>query len=129
MIQRIQSLFLLFSAIFSLIIVFYFPVLKSTEITIYLTENLSHARLSVFLSVGLSIFSIFQFKNRVRQLIINQVSKLFISISFIIIIFQRRELNFATGLFLFIIPYLLIILANYFIKKDDKLVKSADRIR
>ena len=129
MIQRIQSLFLLFSAIFSLIIVFYFPVLKSTEITIYLTENLSYARLSVFLSVGLSIFSILQFKNRGRQLIINQVSKLFISISFIIIIFQRRELNFATGLFLFIIPYLLIILANYFIKKDDKLVKSADRIR
>lgn len=129
MIQRIQSLFLLFSAIFSLIIVFYFPVLKSTEITIYLTENLSYARLSVFLSVGLSIFSIFQFKNRGRQLIINQVSKLFISIAFIIIIFQRGELNFATGLFLFIIPYLLIILANYFIKKDEKLVKSADRIR
>lgn len=129
MIQRIQSLFLLFSAIFSLIIVFYFPVLKSTEITIYLTENLSYARLSVFLSVGLSIFSIFQFKNRGIQLIINQVSKLFISIAFIIIIFQRGELNFAIGLFLFIIPYLLIILANYFIKKDEKLVKSADRIR
>ncbi len=129
MIQRIQSLFLLFSAIFSLIIVFYFPVLKSTENTIYLTENLSYARLSVFLSVGLSIFSIFQFKNRGRQLIINQVSKLFISIAFIIIIFKRGELNFATGLFLFIIPYLLIILANYFIKKDEKLIKSADRIR
>ena len=129
MIQRIQSLFLLFSAIFSLIIVFYFPVLKSTEITIYLTENLSYARLSVFLSVGLSIFSIFQFKNRGIQLIINQVSKLFISIAFIIIIFQRGELNFAIGLFLFIIPYLLNILANYFIKKDEKLVKSADRIR
>jgi len=129
MIQRIQSLFLLFSAIFSLSIVFYFPVLKSTEITIYLTENLSYARLSVFLSVGLSIFSIFQFKNRGRQLIINQVSKLFISIAFIIIIFQRGELNFAIGLFLFIIPYLLIILANYFIKKDEKLVKSTDRIR
>ena len=129
MIQRIQSLFLLFSAIFSLIIVFYFPVLISTEITIYLTENLSYARLSVFLSVGLSIFSIFQFKNRGIQLIINQVSKLFISIAFIIIIFQRGELNFAIGLFLFIIPYLLNILANYFIKKDEKLVKSADRIR
>ena len=129
MIQRLQSLILLFSAVSSLIIVFYFPVLKSTEITIYLTENLSYARLSVFLSVGLSIFSIFQFKNRGRQLIINQVSKLFISIAFIIIIFQRGELNFAIGLFLFIIPYLLNILANYFIKKDEKLVKSADRIR
>ena len=129
MIQRLQSLILLFSAASSLIIVFYFPVLKSTEITIYLTENISYARLCVFLSVGLNIFSIFQFRNRNRQIIINQISKLFLSIAFIIIIFQRGELNFATGLFLFIIPYLLIILANYFIKKDAKLVKSADRIR
>ena len=69
MIQRLQSLILLFSAASSLIIVFYFPVLKSTEITIYLTENISYARLCVFLSVGLAIFSIFQFKNRNRQLI------------------------------------------------------------
>ena len=129
MIQRIQSVFLLFSALCSLIIVFYFPVLKSTEITIYLTENISYARLCVFLSVGLNIFSIFQFKSRNRQIIINQISKLFLSIAFIIIIFQRGELNFAIGLFLFVIPYLLIILANYLIKKDEKLVKSADRIR
>ena len=129
MIQRLQSLILLFSAASSLIIVFYFPVLKSTEITIYLTENISYARLCVFLSVGLNIFSIFQFRNRNRQIIINQISKLFLSIAFIIIIFQRGELNFAIGSFLFVTPYLLIILANYLIKKDEKLVKSADRIR
>ena len=129
MIQRLQSLILLFSAASSLIIVFYFPVLKSTEITIYLTENISYARLCVFLSVGLNIFSIFQFRNRNRQIIINQISKLFLSIAFIIIIFQRGELNFTIGLFLFVIPYLLIILANYFSKKDERLVKSADRIR
>ena len=129
MIQRIQSLILLLSAICSLSIVFYFPVLKSTEITIDLTENISYARLCVFLSVGLNIFSIFQFRNRNRQIIINQISKLFLSIAFIIIIFQRGELNFTIGLFLFIIPYLLIILANYLIRKDEKLVKSADRIR
>ena len=129
MIQRLQSLILLFSALFLLIIVFYFPVLQSGEKFVFLTEQLCYARLCVFLSVGLLIFSIFQFKNRSRQLIINQVSKVFISIAFVIIIFQRGELNFAIGLFLFIIPYLLIILANYFIKKDEKLVKSADRIR
>ena len=37
--------------------------------------------------------------------------------------------DFSIGLFLFIIPYLLMILSNYLIRKDDKLVKSADRIR
>ena len=129
MIQRIQSLILLFSALCSLIIVFYFPVLQNGDIYVFLTEKLSYARLCVFLSVGLNIFSIFQFRNRNRQIIINQISKLFPSIAFIIIIFQRGELNFTIGLFLFIIPYLLIILANYLIRKDEKLVKSADRIR
>ena len=129
MIQRIQSLILLFSALCSLIIVFYFPVLQNGDIYVFLKETLSYARLCAFLSVGLNIFSIFQFRNRNRQIIINQISKLFLSIAFIIIIFQRGELNFTIGLFLFIIPYLLIILANYLIRKDEKLVKSADRIR
>ena len=129
MIQRIQSLILLFSALCSLIIVFNFPVLQNGDIYVFLKETLSYARLCAFLSVGLNIFSIFQFRNRNRQIIINQISKLFLSIAFIIIIFQRGELNFTIGLFLFIIPYLLIILANYLIRKDEKLVKSADRIR
>ena len=129
MIQRIQSLILLFSALCSLIIVFYFPVLQNGDIYVFLKETLSYARLCVFLSIGLNIFSIFQFRNRNRQIIINQISKLFLSFAFIIIIFQRGELNFTIGLFLFIIPYLLIILANYLIRKDEKLVKAADRIR
>jgi len=132
MIQRIQSLILLLSALCSLVIVFYFPVLHvriyDSDNYIFLTD-ISYPRLCIFLSVGLNIFSIFQFKNRNRQIIINQISKLFISIAFIIIIFQRGELNFAIGLFLFVIPYSLIILANYLIRKDEKLVRSADRIR
>ena len=133
MIQRLQSLILLLAAFCSLIIVFYFPVLHlksyNTDNYIFLTEKLSFARLSVFLSVGLNIFSIFQFKSRKRQIFVNQISKLLLSIAFIIIIFQSGDLNFAIGLFLFAIPYLLIILANYLIRKDEKLVKSADRIR
>ena len=134
MIQRIQSLILFLSALCSLIIVFYFPVLHvriyNSDNYIFLTDNtFFYPRLCIFLSVGLNIFSIFQFKNRNRQIIINQISKLFISIAFIIIIFQRGELNFAIGLFLFVIPYSLIILANYLIRKDEKLVRSADRIR
>jgi len=133
MIQRIQSLILLLSALCSLVIIFYFPVLHvriyNSDNYIFLTDTFSYPRLCIFLSVGLNIFSIFQFKNRNRQIIINQISKLFISIAFIIIIFQRGELNFAIGLFLFVIPYSLIILANYLIRKDEKLVRSADRIR
>ena len=70
MIQRIQSLILLLSALCSLIIVFYFPVLQNGDIYVFLKETLSYARLCVFLSIGLNIFSIFQFRNRNRQIII-----------------------------------------------------------
>jgi len=129
MIQRIQTLILLIAGLCSTIIIFYFPVLKNDTISIYLTDDLFYARLFIILSVGLNIFSIFQYKYRNRQIIINQVSKLLLSISFIFIIFQRSDLNFSIGLFLFIIPYLLIIFSNYLIRKDEKLVKSADRIR
>ena len=38
-------------------------------------------------------------------------------------------MNVKIELLLFAIPYLLLILSSYFIKKDDKLVKSSDRIR
>ena len=89
MIQRIQSLILLLSALCSLVIVFYFPVLHNGDIYVSLTEQLYYARLCLFLSVGLNLFSIFQFKNRNRQIIINQISKLFISIAFIIVIFHK----------------------------------------
>ena len=129
MIQRIQSLILLLSALCSLVIVFYFPVLHNGDIYVFLTEQLYYPRLCIFFSVGLNLFSIFQFKNRNRQIIINQISKLFISIAFIIVIFHKGEVNFTIGLFLFIIPYSLIILANYLIRKDERLVRSADRIR
>ena len=129
MIQRKQSLFLLLAGLCSTIIIFYFPVLKNDSISIYLTDNFFYARLFIIFSIGLNIFSIFQYRNRNRQIIINQVSKLLLSISFIIIIFERSDMDFSIGLFLFIIPYLLMILSNYLIRKDDKLVKSADRIR
>jgi ABC-type spermidine/putrescine transport system permease subunit II len=33
------------------------------------------------------------------------------------------------GMFVFIIPYVLILIANRFIKKDESLVQSADRLR
>ena len=135
MIQRIQSLFFFFSAICSVTIVFAFPVLKDESIS-YLLKDFSYsfASLFVFLSAALSIFAIFQFKNRKKQQLIASIARLMITISFLIIVFLHKEEGveervFSVGLFLFIIPYLALFLAGYFVKKDEKLVKSADRIR
>ncbi|MGY8979250.1 MAG: DUF4293 family protein [Flavobacteriales bacterium] len=135
MIQRVQSLFFFFSSVTLLSIVFYFPVLVSVsedllEIGFFLKNNYTYARLFIFFSVGLSFFSIFQFKNRKRQIIISSLARLMITIAFILLVFiYKKQLAFGIGLFLLIIPYTTLFLATYFIRKDDRLIKDADRIR
>jgi archaellum biogenesis protein FlaJ (TadC family) len=130
MIQRVQSLFFFFSAICSVTIVYAFPVLQDESTSYLLKEHFADARLFVFLSVALSVFAIFQFRNRKRQQLIASAARLMITIAFFIIVFfYREERTFDIGLFLFFIPYLTLFLAGYFVKKDEKLVKSADRIR
>ena len=130
MIQRVQSLFFFFSAICSVTIVYTFPVLQDETTSYLLKEHFSDARLFVFLSAALSIFAIFQFKNRIRQQIIASIARLMITIAFFLIAFLHREEQvFGLGMILLVVPFVTLIAANFFIKKDEKLVKSADRIR
>ena len=134
MIQRVQSLFFFFSAICSVTIIYAFPVLQDESASYLLKEHFANARLFVFLSVALSVFAIFQFRNRKRQQLIASAARLMITITFLIIVFLHKEEGveeraFGIGLFLFFIPYLALFLAGYFVKKDEKLVKSADRVR
>ena len=129
MIQRVQSLFFFFSAICSVTIVYAFPVLQD-ESTGYLLEHFTYARLFVFLSAALSVFAIFQFKNRNRQKFIATIARLMITVALLLLVFVYREDSFIdSGLLLLIIPFMAIIAANFFIKKDEKLIQSADRIR
>ena len=130
MIQRVQSLFLFFSAIFSITIIYNFPVLYDETTEYFLRDNFSYPRLCMFLSVGLSIFSVFQFRNRKRQHLIVSFARLMLTLAFfLIIILHLEEKSFGLGIFLLIIPFLSLIAANYFINRDEKLINSADRIR
>ncbi len=128
MIQRIQSLLMLLAALSILVINFKFPILELNEKKL-LMQHFMYAQIALFTSAFLVIYSILQYKNRSKQLLINQISKLSLSISFFIVFFQKGDFLPTIGLFLFLVPYLLLVFSNYFIKKDDKLVKSADRIR
>ncbi len=131
MIQRVQSLFLFFSAIVSLVILFYAPVYITTEGDFIIMNELQYPSLFLMLSILLSIFSIFQFKNRLRQIKIVSFARTAITVSFFLFIFTRDESLEVLyyGGSLLIIPYIILFLSAYFIKKDEKLVKSADRIR
>jgi peptidoglycan/LPS O-acetylase OafA/YrhL len=130
MIQRIQSLFFFFSAICSITIVYTFPVLRNDSTSYLLCEHFPIVRLVVFFSAALSIFAIFQFKNRNRQKFIATIARLMITVAFLLLVFVYREDSFIdSGLLLLIIPFMALIVANFFIKKDEKLIQSADRIR
>ena len=130
MIQRVQSLFLFFSAILSLVILFYAPVMINTEGETVLIKNLQFPALFLLLSILLSIYSIFQFKNRIKQLKLVSFARVSITVSFFLLIFNIDDLyDIYYGGILLIIPYVILLLSAYFIKKDEKLVRSADRIR
>jgi len=132
MIQRVQSLFFVFAAICIITIVYTFPVLKHevTNFEYFLKDYFPYVRLCLLLSSALSLFAIFQFKNRRRQQLLASFSRLMITIAFFLIVFlESDEKIFGFGAFLLIIPFLSLIAANFFINRDERLVNSADRIR
>ena len=130
MIQRVQSLFLFFAVLLNTVILFYAPIFISSEEKKIIMKDLQYPSLLLVLSTLLALFAIFQFKNRIRQLMIVYLSRLCVAISFLIfILFKEDENQLYYGSFLLILPYIILFFSAYFIKKDEKLVRSADRIR
>lgn len=130
MIQRIQSVFFLLSALTSILIIFYFPVLSNEGDKLFLFDRFVYLRLLLLSSSLLAIFAIFQYKNRSRQRLISSLSRLMITFFYIItLVFYKEDFDFEIGLFLCIIPFILLFIASYFVKKDEKLIKDSDRIR
>lgn len=130
MIQRIQSVFFLLSALTSILIIFYFPVLSNEGVNLFLFDHFIYLRLLLLLSSLLAIFAIFQYKSRSRQRLISSLSRLMITFFYIItLVFYKEDFDFEIGLFLCIIPFILLFIASYFVKKDEKLIKDSDRIR
>ena len=131
MIQRVQSLLLFFAAITSVAIIYYAPVLHVGDSYITLEDkNYQYARISLLASSLFSIVAIFQFRNRKRQIILCSLSRLLITACLVLLLMKIDDrVKMFYGLFVLLVPYLTIFLAGYFIKKDDKLVRSADRIR
>ena len=130
MIQRIQSVFFLFSAMTSLFIIFFVPVLSQEYQQMYLYKDFIYLRLFLFISAFLSFYAIFQFNNRSKQRILSSLSRLMITFFYLVILFFfKEEYKFEIGVFLCIVPFILLFGASHFIKKDERLIKDADRIR
>ncbi len=129
MLQRIQSVFLFFTSLITPIMIFFVPIFEFESKEMFASDFL-WAKVFLFISTLLSLISITLYKNRKKQILLCSFSRTQITIALILLLFiYKKQMNVKIELLLFAIPYLLLILSSYFIKRDDKLVKSSDRIR
>jgi hypothetical protein len=134
MIQRIQTLYLTLVVLLSVVLIYgvQSSILGlgfqgSTGVLVF-----GEGVLSVLLAVG----SIFWYRNRQNQFVINRLN--LISQLFLLGFFVYRSLNVSgevatsekgIGMLIPIFSIVFLVLANRAIKKDEDLVKSADRLR
>ena len=129
MIQRFQTLFMLFSIISLIVIIVNFPILINDADKFYI-ENFPLIKYIMLSSIFLTTYSIFQYKKIKRQRLLVSFSRLIITIGIIlIVVLYKKDYDLALGFYLLLIPFIFLLISDFLIKKDQKLIKSADRIR
>lgn len=162
MIQRIQSVFLLLVALIMIAVLFlpmwgkvdmqaqelvelnafelvYSSFDENGEKTVMATKETFWISVLAILAAAVALFSIFQFKNRLRQIQLGALNSLVMGGCLGMAYYYSTKGdqmlnpttigNFQAGFYIIAAALLFNSLANRFIRKDDKLVKSADRIR
>jgi len=162
MLQRIQSIFMFFAIVGSVLIFFFpiatyfgetstikyfvhqindlatqpFPDMKSPNVAYGGIYTLPLSLLQVAI-IGLLFLTIFKYHNRMLQMKLNRLN-IFLNVILIGGIFffayqlensSGAKADYGAGAIFPIISIILIFLANHFIRKDEKLVRSADRLR
>lgn len=137
MIQRIQTIYLLIALVILGILPFIFPLFTMSDGKEFRFMNDSFYTVLFGLSTALTLISILYFKKRQHQFVLNRLT---IILNLILLgLFVYRSLNLSgeaiqvsekgIGMFLPIVAIVFLALANRAIKKDEDLVKSADRLR
>lgn len=135
MIQRKQSLFLILASIISGVSAWIAHLWKFSEEWVKPEDNVA-ALLLFIISTLLSVFALISFKNRKLQI---QVTMMNLFLNFLLIGYLIYGLTNLPGGFNdsekgigLLSPFAVIVLlfiANHYIRKDEKLVKSVDRFR
>lgn len=150
MLQRIQTLFLILIVILSTLLLFVpfqhittSDTFYNVDLKIWAMNSNIHSTIYLPFSLNiliilLSLFTIFKYKNRPLQMILCRVIAFFsgtlIACFFSFTYIQLTEakdivINYSYVAFLPGLNILLVYIAKKFIKDDEELVKSADRIR
>ena len=136
MLQRIQTVYLLLSAIALVALYLWFPVVTDAAGAIVVEKNEPLLLGLLFGSVVLTLVSILNFKKRQLQFVLNRLN---IILNFVLLgVFVYRSLSISggtlvsekgIGVLIPIISIVFLVLANKAIKRDEDLVKSVDRLR
>lgn len=154
MIQRIQTIFLFLIAILMITTIFLknWEETSNTEVVSLTALNLTHSQAqtqesnrSVWyiaalagVAAGLALFSLINYRNRVLQMGLGALNSLVMAGVLGLILYFSQEAEtiipnhdgvFQTGTYLPMAAMLCNIIANRFIRRDEKLVRSADRMR
>jgi hypothetical protein len=142
MIQRIQTIFLLFAGgAFASLLAFPFATNAVTSQGIFQDGKYSifdHVSLQVLAIAGsmLALICIFMFKKRSVQITLGYLLILvgIVLLGVVILYFMNQVGSILShqiqiGLFMPVAAIILAIIANYFIRKDERLVQSMDRLR
>ncbi|MBK7852926.1 MAG: DUF4293 domain-containing protein [Bacteroidetes bacterium] len=149
MIQRIQSLFLLGVIVLS-VLLYFLPVYGFSELAQVSADSapsgpikdltIANNTLLMIINGAIAAFSllaIFLYKNRSLQMRICRLNILLTSVLMVLLYFaadtlssgMNQQIHFRYGAYLPFFVILFLFLANYNIRKDDELVRSADRLR
>ena len=159
MIQRVQTVFLLLVAI-AMITSTLTPIwlqvnpmqTQSMEMTAWYTtireipgvniisqSNNIYIGILALLTAAMAIYSLLQYKNRKKQLLLNMINALLMGLTLGLVVYTSFQANedfnpavggaFVLGFYSIALGLILNLVANRFIRKDEMLVRSVDRIR
>ncbi|CAM3447827.1 DUF4293 domain-containing protein [Aequorivita lipolytica] len=136
MIQRIQTIYLIVSALVMGALFMWFPVVLGADGSVIMDRNEPLLFGLIFVSIALAILSILNFKKRQTQFVINRLNIISNFVLLGVFVYRLLTLSGETivsekgiGVLFPIISIVFLVLANKAIKRDEDLVKSVDRLR
>lgn len=136
MLQRIQTVYMLLAMLALAGLYVWFPVVNDPNGGILIEKNEPAVIVPIALAVILIMVSIFQYKKRQLQFVLNRLAILLNFVLLGVFVFRALSVSGETlvsekgiALFVPIISIVFLVLANKAIRRDEELVKSADRLR
>ena len=135
MIQRIQSVYLVLTAVLAAAVPVWLPLWEKDGVALFAYD---HPWIKyIFIGVAiLALLSLFRFKDRKQQFVLNRLNLLLNLILLGVFVYHSLNLSGETsvsekgiGMLIPVFSIVLLVLANKAIKKDEDLVKSVDRLR